>query len=721
MAEIFNDRICIFSNELIALNMKTNIGSERGFIKETNYYKMKKEKQIIVLRRSTPGSSALVDFETMRPDVKKKYVERYGDPRAEIAAKTQRSILEESIVYSSAAYEFFSTKYRYDNDKKLPPEKVDEYTLHVRIMDALLKLRDTHKAMAFGGGGTRINVWERLCDLSNDLLTMRDPNGRPLFPHKLPQNWKSLKRKCEQYDTARKTGLDNGFLSVIHKSYGNKHAARVNNPDSEAVMHKLLSLHNNLNNVQIMNEYNKVAELMGYDLISSPSTVENWRQKTDLTTIVGRRGNSELRNTKMKQIHRSAPEQALTYWTLDGWTAELLYQKRSPKKVKVNGEEKTYMYTTYTNRKTVVVVLDACCKYPVGYAIGDNESPALIREALRNAVNHTKELFGHRYKPLQLQSDNYQKKVLTPFYEAMSKYYTPAALKNAKSKIIEPYFKYLNTTFCQLQANWSGFGITSNKDKQPNVEVLNNNHKALPDEAGVIGQIEAMIEQERFKKIDAYRAAWETTDEARKIPFCDEEYLMLMGETTGRTNHLTGSGLYIEMTGERICFDSFDLSLREHYNEDWIVRFDPDDLSQVLISNAKRARSGRVEKEIGNLRYMLQRDIKIPMALADQKPEHFDYRNRVDRFNHSVTEHVKNKIDEVDGRIQSIRQRIPELIGDTMLDRYLLVDSMGQHKDVRSKMRREASEADFEEVIHTAKATDDEEYEFNPLDMSFSR
>ena len=67
------------------------------------------------------------------------------------------------------------------------------------------------------------------------------------------------------------------------------------------------------------------------------------------------------------------------------------------------------MYTTYTNRKTMVVVLDACEKYPVGYAIGDHESPALIREALRNAVQHTKELFGERYKPLQLQSDNYQK------------------------------------------------------------------------------------------------------------------------------------------------------------------------------------------------------------------------------------------------------------------------------------------------------------------------
>ena len=29
---------------------------------------------------------------------------------------------------SNAAYEFFSVKYRYDGDKKLPPAKIDEYT-----------------------------------------------------------------------------------------------------------------------------------------------------------------------------------------------------------------------------------------------------------------------------------------------------------------------------------------------------------------------------------------------------------------------------------------------------------------------------------------------------------------------------------------------------------------------------------------------------------------
>ena len=724
MAEIYNNRVCIFANELISLNIKRNVGSDKGFLSEGTFSTLRNRKQLLILRRSTPGSSALVDFETMRPDIKQKYIQVYGDPRAAIAAKTQKSALETAIVYGNAAYEYFSVKYRYDNDRKLPPEKVDEYTLNVRIMDALLKLRDTRKQWAFGGGNIRINIWERLCQLSNDLLPLKDPNGRAIFPHKLPQNWKSLKRKCEQYEQARAVSEEEGFRSVIHKAYGNKHAVKVLNNEQQAVMHKLISHHNNLNSVQIMNEYNKVADLMSWEPVNSPTTVDNYRKKMDLTTMPGCKGVATLRNTRMKQIHRSAPEQALTYWTLDGWTVELLYQKKIKTKEK---DGKLYMKTTYTNRKTAVIVLDACKKYPIGYAIGDHESPALIREALRNAVNHTRELFGPRYKPLQLQSDNYQKKVMVPFYQAMTKYYTPAALGNAKSKIIEPYFLSLNRDFCQLQANWSGFGITADTANQPNLEIINYNRSLVPDEATVIGQIEAMIETERAKKIDDYREAWNHTEEARKISFGTEEYLLLMGETTGRTNKLTGSGLYIEFMGKRLCFDSFDLSLRNYYNEDWIVRFDPDDMSQVLISNARRLKSGRVEKETGTLRYLLQQEIKVPMALADQKPEHFEYRARVDTFNRELTAHIQEKGHDVDQHIGHLYQQVPGLLGNSLLDIHLITDSRGQHKDERSKARdNTAVDVEYEDVTeHVSRPDtltgDDEDYDYNPLDMNFSR
>ena len=65
------------------------------------------------------------------------------------------------------------------------------------------------------------------------------------------------------------------------------------------------------------------------------------------------------------QVKREAPKFPTYFWTLDGWTVELLYQDKD----------------RYDNRLVMVVVLDAMNKYPVGYAIGERENAELIRQA----------------------------------------------------------------------------------------------------------------------------------------------------------------------------------------------------------------------------------------------------------------------------------------------------------------------------------------------------
>jgi hypothetical protein len=730
MAVIINNRIGIFANELIAYNPKTGIGSRDGFISKPSYDKMKRIGQLTILCRSTPNSSAIVDFETMRPDIIIQYTQRNGDPRAALAVQSHKGALEAAVIYSNEASEYYTTKYRYDGDKKLPPEKVDEYTVNARVIEAILALRDTNlQKKGVGSGTSRFNRWERLSEMTNELATLRDAHGRQLFPHTLPMNAAALKRKCVGYEQARSISREEAFRYLIHKNYGNKCAALVTDPDMEAVLHKLISHHNNLNNVQIMDDYNKIAGVMGMKLITNPGTVANYKKKMELTTMLERRGEKEVANTRKKQVHRTPPTQAMTYWTLDGWTVELLYQKKSPRKGKnKKGEETNYNCTTYTNRKTVVVVMDACGKYPIGYAIGDHESPALIMEALRDAVRNTIELFGSRYYPVQIQSDHYAEGQMFPFYDGVAKYNTPAAIGNAKSKIIEPYFRYLNVKYCQPQANWSGFGITARRENQPNIEVLNENRHCIPDEATVIGQIEVIMEKERALKREAYLNAWAQTQDDRKLPMSDEKYLLRMGVVGKRTHKITGNGLHLEIGDRRYLYDSFDVSLREHYNEEWLLRYDPADMSKVLVSNAVRKGMKDAGTEIGNLRYLIQEDVRVPMALADQKAEHFEYRQKVNEFNNELMEHITGKNDEVNGRIENLRERIPELVNNKLLDRYLLTNSRGQHKDERTKMRgQQIEDASYEEVAERVPTmlpsgdTGEEDYEFDPSLMNFSR
>lgn len=181
MALIFNNRICVFANELIAYNPKTNIGSKKGFISESNYYKMKSKKQIIVLQRSTPDKSAIIDYETMREDIKQQYILQNGDPRVTLSAQSRKGVLEEAIVFSNEAFEFYSTEYRYDGDRKLPDARIDEYTVNVRVLEAILYLRDEHRKNSIGSNGPRVNFWKNISVLCNELKTLRDPHGHLLF------------------------------------------------------------------------------------------------------------------------------------------------------------------------------------------------------------------------------------------------------------------------------------------------------------------------------------------------------------------------------------------------------------------------------------------------------------------------------------------------------------------------------------------------------------
>ncbi|WP_455670479.1 hypothetical protein [Phocaeicola faecalis] len=718
MAEIYNNRISVFANELIAYNPKRNIGSPTGFLSEGTYYTLVNRRHLVVLERARRNFSARIDYETMRRDIKQKYIAIYGDPMETIHGQ---GILEEYIPICEDIHSKL-VLYRDEQGKSLKPQKIEEYTMNARVMKAVIALRDHKKMLAVGSSDIRFNVWDRLSERVNELLEVKGSNGKPKYPHNLPGNSKALRRKVETFERE-------GWQSLIHKGRGNKGAAKVEDEEMEAILYKLLSYHTNLNNVQIMEVYNQLAESMDKKTIKSPVTIDNYRKKFEAVTISLSKGTSAYKGRIEKQIHREPPKTAFTYWTLDGWTAELLYQKREEKMRRVDGELKRVMLTTYTSRMTIVVILDACCKYPIGYAIGEHESPALIREALRNAVKHGKELFGSRFKPVQMQSDNYQKGVMVPFYEAMTKYYTPAALKNAKSKIVEPYFKYLNVKYCQMQGNWSGFGITSDKDKQPNTDALNANHKLIPDEAGAIAQLEAIMKAERAAKIGAYRKAWDNTPDDRRLPFSDEEYLMLMGDTTGRTNHLAAGDLLIELQGEKLYFETLDAELRNHLNEDWVVRYDPEDMSQVLISNATATKAHRVKEEKNNLRFMLQRSMKVPMALVDQKPEHFEYRSKVDRLNGLLKQNVLDRQTKADAVIERLRTHecIPEIISNTLLDKLLITDSRGQHKDARTEMRLEVQDAEIVEehippsVRKKADEAEEEEYEFDPLDMSFSR
>lgn len=595
--------------------------------------------------RSCFGSDCLVLLSSLDRVTKDRITLKFGKPVEEI----KKSWFAQNYMPDREAFDFF-VKHTYgDDNKKLDLKYVETYTYNASVLNTVINCKTNRKEYIKARGATSIDIWD---SLSKDVNAFRE------IEHDLPTTRDGLRRKVNQY-------INDSYSSLISNKFGMQNAARIKTEEQMALVDELIAKHNNLDNAQISKIYNQFAERLGWDMVTPP-TVANRRTKTNLVTFAGRKGTDGLSNKMLMQNKRSKPTLPMLYATLDGWDAELLYQKTSI-------DKKGASTTTYHNRLTIVIVLDPFNKYPLGYAIGTHETPELIKQAMFNAIVHTKELFGDYYKPLQLQSDNYSKKTLTPLYEACCKHYTPARVKNAKAKVIEPYFGYINKNYCQMFDNWSGFGIASGSKNQPNSEMLNKIRHYFPDEAGCRAQLETIIATERANKRPEYYTKWQEVSSELRLPMPKENFLLTLGQSSGHTNKLTGEGIKIKIAGETVFYDTFDLNFRKLKHIDWSIKYNPTNLDEAMAVSPN-----------GEYRFMLEQKYIQPMALAQRSDDDAVALQRIKDHNKQTTSYII-------GERQKNHEKLLPLWDNPLLDdtlaKHLLVDSRGQHKDQRNKPR----------------------------------
>ena len=197
-------------------------------------------------------------------------------------------------------------------------------------------------------------------------------------------------------------------------------------------------------------------------------------------------------------------------------------------------------------------------------------------------------------------------------------------------------------------------------------------------------QIHQIMAYERATKREQFMQMLGNLKEENRLPLSKESYLLYFGATTGLTNALEGCGLRPTLLGIKRDYDCFDLTFREHAGEKWQVRFDPDDLTEVLAVN-----------EDGSRRYMLREKYVQPMALAERKPGDAEQLAAVRDFNKQLENHVTEQLGEawetVDRMIQDTDRQSALLLG-----RLLLTDSHGQHKLPAAQQRM--SQADIADV-----------------------
>ena len=612
----------------------TDLVNERCLSKSA-YDKGVKEGRITVVQRSSAGRSALIGWDSLAPRYQEMVAAHLGgDP--EHIAKAQ--LVERHLVLTPEDEQHIEG-FKSTNGLGLSPDKRRELKKAAGIMNLLATLDQVMKE-----GGTRAVQSEfgmSTMALKDTILAYMKAN-RERLPRKFPTSFARVEARKRAYLAAKAAGQP-GAIALIHGGQGNANSSKLDGEDQRKTLLLVCSRHQNYSLQRNATDYNQIAKVKGWPTVSANTVKRFLADGTNgRAATIYAKGIGQYSNNYGIVVHRSRPTQPTYMWVHDGTDYELLYRKE------VGGK------TTHHHRKMVVVVVDPHIWYPVGYAIGDEDTIALTQAAVANAVLHMRELTGTYALPYQVQSDRMGHKTLGEWYEHMAVKYTPAAAKNSRSKIVEPWFKHHNDTYVNRNYNWSGHNVTSKKANQPSPEGLNSLKKRFPDEHGVIAQIQDSIEAERADKITAYREALAALPVGTLRTIGREQYLEHFGVRHQWTNELTNRGLCPSFLGEERPYQLLSTAFQREVGASFQVTYDPQDLSTVLATSTDGLR-----------RYLVPKMAPIPMALMDHTPE--------TRAQLAATEAFKKGLSQgaID-RILNDRQQLEHLANQLLMDASLV-------------------------------------------------
>lgn len=562
-----------------------------------------------VVQKGGHGHPALIDWSSL-PEKYKEMVRHHlkGDP--EELAKAE---LVEKHLMVEPEDEAYIDAFRASNGLGLSDAKRTALKQASQVM-ALLSTMD---AVRNEGGPDAVTATFGMATLELKATILKYIKLRGLA---LPTSFGRLEARKRAYLNAKAAGIA-GASSLIHGAHGNANAGKLEG-DQAKLLQLLCSRHQNYGLRTIARHYSAVAEKKGWPSITG-NTVKNFLAdgENGRAAIIYARGLKAYQDKYGIVIHRTRPSQPTYMWVHDGTDYELYFQRE------VGGKR------TFHHRKVVVVVVDPYSWYPVGFAIGDQDTIALTQEAFRNAVQHTRELTGQYMLPYQVQSDRLGYKSLTEWYKGMDVKYTPAAAKNARAKIVEPWFAQHNDHYVNRELNWGGHNITSLKKNQPNTDALHTLRHQFPTEAEVIEQIKRCINSERADKSAAYLAALNAMPPDAKRIATREQYLLTLGEVHQWTNELTNKGLMPVLCGEERRYNLYERDFQDLVGTSFQVYSDPSDYSDILAT----ARDG-------SIRYLVPQVQAIPMALQDHTPELREQLDAFRDFKKTMSQDAMNKL-----------------------------------------------------------------------------
>jgi hypothetical protein len=245
------------------------------------------------------------------------------------------------------------------------------------------------------------------------------------------------------YGNYSHTDFELALQSLVHKGFGNDNREKLGEEQESCIFSLYADGNAKLNETQVYALYlSKAAEKIAAnewteDALVSLATLKNFLYRPEVKQAYwsSRYGRKEYRECFEVITRRRTASIANGMWVIDGTDWHRYYQEGNNAYARLN----------------VFVVLDAHSWCVVGFYVSDSENSQQVIGALRAAS----QLSG--FIPHQIQSDNGS--AIGGYYgqhciNKIAKYYTPAAVGNARSKVIEPFFKQFNN---KVQRFYPGF------------------------------------------------------------------------------------------------------------------------------------------------------------------------------------------------------------------------------------------------------------------------
>ena len=508
------------------------------------------------------GGYALYIYSSLPDKYQKRFVAKYGDPEQKLI----REMIMSKVKKDENA-ELFFEEYRYDkNGEQVPlPERIQaEYVWNASVLNALISELDTLRPKRNMLGGSR-NVWET--------LLARVEEWREEYAHTLPGSEGRLKSLVNQY-------RPQNYAVLVSGKYGNSNTLKIEEEAGRYLVALKRSRVPVYTDMQIFEEYNRVAPERGWKPLKSPRSLREWLNSSRIEPLWYDAVHGEMKaHQRYGRKHKTElPSRRDSLWYGDGTKLNLYYKDE------------------HGNVRTIGVyeVMDAYSEVLLGFHISENENYEAQYHAYRMALQTS----GH--KPYELVHDNQGghkklERVSDGLLAKISHIHRPTAPYSGQSKTIESAFGRFQSQVLHKDWRFTGQNITTKKaSSRPNLEFIEANKDKLYTLAELKAKyVEARREWNEMKhpatgisRIGMYNTSVnEETEAVTARDMVDIFWVM-----TSRPSTFTSSGIEVTIGGKSRTYEVYSSPgvpdhewRRRNTYKQFYIKYDPYDFGSVRL------------------------------------------------------------------------------------------------------------------------------------------